>query len=234
MDKLFEKSANLTTRKVALVWYWENKFFSLGSFVTLYSGVLKFSKADERRILFGESLAQFDAVLLAWKEKVRHDLVRPTTMIRKLLKGKTVQAYKGLGKGVGSVKAEEWEPVVPIQPHSEYPSASAAICTASMEHWRASLKEFVGNGTIPAYDAVFPPGIIPRSPIDIPIRYRFETPEIAAQSCGHSRLLGGVHFAPSVPAGFELAKGLGKRAFEQVSTLYAGKIPKTCTRCVRT
>ena len=40
-----------------------------------------------------------------------------------------VEAYAGPGQGVQTMKASEWEPFIRTMPHSEYPSASACLCT---------------------------------------------------------------------------------------------------------
>lgn len=37
-------------------------------------------------------MALHDSVLEAWKEKLRHDLVKPTTLVRHLMEGKKVTA----------------------------------------------------------------------------------------------------------------------------------------------
>lgn len=232
ISELFRRSKNLTTEQVAIAHWWDSKFFSLGSFILYYQGALEFDFDTGIRIGLGEVLAQYDAVMLAWKEKVRHDLVRPTTMIRRLLKGKKVRAFKGFGKGVGVVDAEEWEPIVRVQPHSEFPSASALICKSSLDQLRASLKEIVGiNGTIPPYEADISPFMPGNSPVSETVRVKFNTLESAAKSCGESRLFAGVHFSPSVPAGFELADGIGEKAHQHVADLWAGRVPQGCDRC---
>lgn len=233
LKKLLAETRGLTREKVALAWWWENKFVSLGSFLFVYQASLGYDNNVLNRFLFSEMITQHDAVLVAWKEKRRHDLVRPTTLIRRLLAGKKVRAWRGLDKGVGLVKAEEWEPVVPIQPHSEFPSASAVLCTSTMEHLKISLEEFLGgNKTIPKFKSNTVPGFPEGNPILEEVPIEFATLEDAARSCGDSRLFSGVHFAPSVPAGDQLAKGIGKAAFEHVSDLYAGRVPKNCERCI--
>lgn len=237
IQQLLKRSAKLTTKDVALAFWWENKFVSLGIIIPYYQELLQLDFLASNRLFLGEMLAQHDAILVAWKEKVRHDLVRPPTMIRRLLKGRMVRAYKGFGKGVGMVKAEEWEPVVKVQPHSEFPSASAVICKASADHLELALQEFLGNKTIPAYENTLQPAghplAAPNTPIDVPVKIKFNTLQEAAESCGESRLKGGVHFQASVPAGYELAEGVGEMAYQHMRDLYDGKIPKNCERCIK-
>jgi hypothetical protein len=42
------------------------------------------------------------------------------------------------------------------------------------------------------------------------------------QTCGQSRLWGGMHFTKSVPAGHELCAGIGEKAVEYINQVYAG------------
>lgn len=232
INDLFNQTLKLNDDRVALAYWWENKFVSLGSFIAYYQAVLGLD-ADFTIISgFGEMIAQHDAVLVAWKEKRRHDLVRPTTMIRRFLSGKMVNAYRGFRFGNGMISADEWEPLLQVQPHSEYPSASAVICAASLERLQADLEEIVGpNGTIPLYVTQIPPATIPGNPVKTTVTVRFETLKEAAFSCGESRLYGGVHFEPAVTEGFKLGEGIGKAAFEHAKDLIEGRVPKNCERC---
>lgn len=233
IERLFNRTAGVTPTQITLVYFWENKFFGLGGFLVYYEALLGIPLEDMNRFVLGEFVALHDAVLLAWKEKVRHDLVRPKTLIRRLLKGKVVRAFKSFQEGAGIVKADEWEPLIQTQPHSEFPSASALLCTASLEHLQLQLEKFIGNSSIPAFDSTIQPFTLPFSPVDIPIRLRFRSLEVAAASCGQSRLLAGVHFAPSVPAGHKLGEGLGRIAFNHIEDLWAGRVPENCARCLR-
>lgn len=234
IDGVFERSRELTPQKIATAFWWDNKFVSLGLIAPAYFDLLSVNQTMFSRIFLGEMIAQHDAVLLAWKEKRRHDFVRPSTLIRNVLRGKKVRAFKGVGDGVGLVDAEEWEPVVPIQPHSEYPSASAIICKASLDQLDMSLKKLIlkEGQSLPPFEFNITQFLLPRNPIKEQVTVRFETLRQAARNCGESRLDSGVHFAPSVPAGFKLAKGVGKIAYDHVQDLYNGKVPKNCPRCL--
>ncbi|CDF35158.1 unnamed protein product [Chondrus crispus] len=238
IKKLLRRSVKLTTKKLALVHWWENKFLSLGVIVPYYIGVLQLDSLQANRLFLGEMLAQHDAMVLAWKEKTAHDLVRPTTMMRRLLAGRKIRAYRGFKKGVGMVKAEEWEPAVPVQPHSEYPSASAVLCKVSADQLELALRDMLGNastGIPPLVQTIAPMGqplSAPGTPVDVPVSVRFETLQEAARSCGTSRLDGGVHFEAAVAAGRRLADGVGEKAYQHVKDLYQGRVPEGCERCI--
>lgn len=231
--KLFKLSEQTTAEMIAQVYWWDNKFLSLGTFIDFYRRNMIINDTTTAfRLALGDMMAQHDGILLAWKEKVRHDLVRPTTIIRRLLKGKLVKAFRGVGKGAGLVKAEEWEPVIPVQPHSEFPSASAALCKASLGHLKFALADLFRNTTLPPFQTVLTPFTNPLSPVTTPIPVKFASFDVAIRECGRSRLDGGVHFQPSVSAGFRLTRGIGKEAYLHVSELLAGRVPKNCARCI--
>lgn len=239
IQKLFERSKGLTHEKILRAFWWEAKFLSLGIVVSEYRNAIGFSDQDSFRFLFGDALALHDSVLVAWKEKRRHDLVRPTTLVRHLMKGKKVTAWRGVEEGVGEIDAEEWEPVIPVQPHSEYPSGSAAVCWSAFEHLRAGLEDSVlqPNETIRSFDFILHPEYLtlagPSNPVKRPFRVTFETPEDGARSCGESRLDVGVHFEPSIDAGYDVAKGIGKIAYKHALDLYNGIVPENCDRCIK-
>lgn len=231
--KVFKRSRGLTNDKIRVAYFWENKFRSLGTFLSYYGAALKFTPLDFSRISLGEMIAQHDAVLAAWKEKRRHDVLRPTSAIRRLLTGRVVRAWRPRG-GVGKVKAEEWEPLIPAQSHSEYPSGSAAVCAASFQHLDVALKSMFRNATIPPFVFVLDGKTEPQSGRKRETTVVINGFEEAAASCGESRLDAGVHFEPAVEAGYELVSGIGRLAFEHVTDLVEGRVPKNCRRCVRT
>ena len=233
IEKVFEQSRTLDDERVSLAYWWNNKIISLGLFIGYYDALLGLQRTSFGvKAYFGEMLAQHDAILVAWKEKRRHDLVRPTTMIRRLFSGKMVNAYRGFGKGNGMVPADEWEPLLQVQPHSEYPSGSAILCTASLEKLQLELEDTVGpNGTVPAFEFTVTPAFNPMSPVQKDVTFRFETLKEAALSCGESRLYGGVHFEPAVTEGNKLGEGIGRAAYEHVKDLVEGRVPKNCMRC---
>lgn len=224
----------LSEEQRAVIAFWDNKFFSLASFAFFYARAYGVSQPLLRaRLVLGDMVATHDALLLAWKEKVRHDLVRPTTLVRRLLRGGRVRAWRGAGRGEGGVRAEEWQAAIPVQPHSEFPSASAVLCTAVLEHLQEVLGEVVGgNTTMVPYEVTVTPGVNPLNPARVVVGIRFDSLGEAARSCGVSRLWAGLHFRPAVEAGFTLGKGTGRAAYLHLKDLAEGRVPKNCARCV--
>ncbi|CAD7700367.1 unnamed protein product [Ostreobium quekettii] len=232
---LFETSANLTFEQRFQARWFEFKSLSLGFFVLDHGREFGW-KLDQiaiyTRWFLGEMLAQHDAILLAWKEKVRHDAVRPETVIGTMYKGQRFRAWVDAATGAAEIAAEEWEPLIPTQPHSEYPSGSAAICNASAQHADLLLKELRGE-VRPIAKINLPPGAFGPA-VDFEgraVSLEYETYEDVSRACGMSRLWAGVHFGPSVPAGWALADGVGRAAYEHVRALLNGQMPEYCARC---
>lgn len=88
----------------------------------------------ERFIHFviGLTGAEFDSIIIAWKEKVRYDLIRPTSVIKSL--GDELITTWAPG-GIQEIRAKDFEAYKRVMPHSEYVSGSACIFEA--------LKDFV-------------------------------------------------------------------------------------------
>lgn len=112
--------------------FFDNKFFvrqliqySLQKqFVDLHS--------YQKHLLYsiGLSWAYDDAAILAWTEKVRHDLVRPTTVIQRWGNDKLI-TYGGDPNVMEPVEinARDFQAYIRVMPHSEFPSGSSCLCT---------------------------------------------------------------------------------------------------------
>lgn len=231
IKEYFRASRELTVpQRFAALW-WDNKFFSLGTFLLYYSRVLKMDAFTEEFLFLAEMVAQHDALIVAWKEKLRHDLVRPPTIIRRLMSGKQVKAFVSEEIGVRKIDAGEFEPYVPIQPHSEFPSASAVLCSATMEYLKIGLERFVGEGVkLPNFFLSAPPGRFFTFPFTETVTVNLTLDE-AVTDCAQSRLYAGVHFSPSIKAGVELGRGIGRKSIDQMAALVAGRVPDDCWRC---
>eukprot|EP00803_Ostreobium_quekettii_P011420 evm.model.scf_212.2 EVM.evm.TU.scf_212.2 scf_212:10318-11844(+) len=232
---LFELSANLTFEQRFEARWFEFKALSLGLFIVGHVQEFNWTFDDMgivSRWFLGEMIAQHDAILLAWKEKVRHDAVRPETVIGTMFRGERFTAWVDPATGTTEIAAEDWEPVIPTQPHSEYPSASAAVCNASAQHADLLLRELKGEVT-PVGRFTFEDGsfddVIDMEGRSVTVEY--QTYQDVSEACGLSRLWAGVHFGPSVPAGWALADGVGRAAYEHVRALVDGRKPEHCVRC---
>ena len=101
----------------------------------------------------GLTASEYDAILLAWREKVRHDLVRPTTWIQEEMGEEDFDTYAGPYQGARTIKGKNFEAFVRVMPHSEYVSGSGCICTAMAQFTDAWMEATDGQ--------LAPPGAAP-------------------------------------------------------------------------
>ncbi|GMH42578.1 hypothetical protein BSKO_10497 [Bryopsis sp. KO-2023] len=234
VEDLFEISANLTPKQRFLAGWWDNKIVSLYNIIPFFIKSEKFDREFSSRWFLGNLLAHNDAMIVAWKEKRRIDAVRPETIIENFYKDEEVTAYVPKEGKAKTIKAGDWEPIIPTQPHSEYPSASASLCTAFVGFSELMMKDhmearnldkevpFVFNPS-----PVFSPAAVKEGITEV----RFETLKEAGRSCGESRLWAGNNFGSSISAGEKLAEGIGQKAYDFMNKLTEGEIPETCWWC---
>lgn len=179
----------------------------------------------QRRIMFGFGmlLAEDDGVVLAWTEKVKHDLVRPTTVIQRW--GSDLLTTYGGDRSIMEaveIPARNFEAFVRVMPHAEYPSGSSCLCTIFREYTDGYTQKYYGGKKIdglhygPEGHSVNCGGHIdPSLPQGLACNdesYVFTLKDMSELEhiCGESRLWGGMHFTKSVPAGSELCTGIGE------------------------
>ena len=193
--KAIENTADLTDYKKAIVKFMDNKINISGGVLARVRG--KYGLSLEAQIFYhyGYTSSELDVLLLAWKEKVRHDLIRPTSVVQ-ALGDMEVTSF------AGDHKAKDWVPLVRVMPHTEYPSGSACICTAVSQFVGAFLSDQYGEESIETtwnFDGLDP--------------VTFKNMQELAKTCGESREWGGMHFSKSVPDGIALCDGVGTRGY---------------------
>ena len=190
---------------------------------------------DHLGFIHGLSSAEYDAILLSWREKVRHDLVRPTTVIQRWGSDE-LETYNGDRESTASatIMARDFQAYQRVMPHSEYPSASACLCSSYAEFADAfvasnypdegSLNQIkVGEGGLQVNcEGEFPFAPLVQYGCSDADQYTFESMADLSHQCGQSRLWGGMHFSKSVPAAEELCSGLGQASFDYVEGLQNG------------
>lgn len=182
----------------------EGTFLSLERFVSFVSGYLA---------------AEYDSVVIAWKEKVYHDLIRPTSVIKRFPNDITTWA---LG-GVQTFPAKNFEAYKRVMPHSEYVSGTACLFQSAEDY----IKDYMtGMGLSTTFPVAFPefapgsskvePGVVPAQSITL----QYGSIEEMAAVGSQSRLNGGMHFEDSVPAAKALCQGIGNIAAKGTFDLY--------------
>lgn len=169
--------------------------------------------------LHGFTATELDSIIIAWKEKVHYDLVRPTSVIKDL--GDQLITTWAPG-GIQTFPARDFEAYKRVMPHSEYVSGSACIFEA--------IKDYViGYMVLIGLDSTFPvafdplpagssnvePGLVPATELTLV----YPNIEAMAEAGSQSRLDGGMHFGDSVPAAQELCTGMGTFGVDHVAGL---------------
>jgi hypothetical protein len=169
-------------------------------------------------------VAAFDTGIAVWNEKYQHDAVRPFSAIRHLYADQPVTAWGGPGQGtVTDIPAREWRSYLDTADHPEYPSGSAAFCAAHAE----ASRRFFGSDSLgwavpaPRGFSGIEPGITPGADI---VLGPWDTWTELERECGLSRLWGGVHFMPSIVAGWGLGRQIGARVHAFVQSHLNGVV----------
>ena len=221
VEAVLELSATLTDERKMLV-----EFFDLKARDIILSPTTKDIDDVIEFVQLGFLLhmAQFDAGIVAWQEKLRYDAVRPITAIRHLYGDDPVTAWGGPGRGTVELPAGEWVSYVQNADHSDYPSGTTIFCSAYAQAFRRySGSEEIENFTtvLGAGSSVIEPEVTPARPVTI----EFGTWTEYEQTCGESRLWAGVHFRPSVTASLEIGGAFGDAAYDYWETLIDGTAP---------
>lgn len=220
-------SARLTAKQRFFANWWDNKLFSTAAISSLYERSGMLSRFEVAHQFMGEMLSQHDALIIAWSEKRRHDLIRPRSLVHRLRSGRKFRAWVR-GEGVKRISADHWLPLLDEQPHSEFPSGSAALCTAAFEHTAAYITK--RRGAVKGVKARIPANTYPFQKSATSIS--FDGPGDVARSCVESRMWAGVHFRPALTAGTKIGSGIGNKVHDFITELEEGRVPKACGHCM--
>lgn len=214
-DEVLAISAALTDEQKLKAELFDDKIRSLGFSTLFISTVSGHSVIDFVHYDFLVNVAAFDAGIVVWQEKTKHDTVRPFSAIEWLYGDSEVTAWGGPGAGtVDDLRASEWRPYLITADHPEYPSGSASFCAAHAQASRLFFDSDDLGWTIPmpAGSSLVEPGVTPANPIDL----HFDTWSQFEEECGYSRMWGGVHFEDAVLAGFDVGGEIGNLAYDFV------------------
>jgi hypothetical protein len=179
---------------------------------------------DTVKIFFAVTQAIADAAIATWEAKRFYDYVRPMTAIRYLLRGKTIRAWGGPGKGTVDLPGEAWRsfqvPTFPTPPFPEYTSGHSAFSMAGA----VALRRFTGSDKFGFFYAQTTPlKADPTEPVtDVVLSWQTFTQ--AAQEAGESRLYGGIHFYEGNVAGLDLGAKVGDAAYTKAEKYWLGTI----------
>ncbi|KAK1858814.1 hypothetical protein I4F81_001414 [Pyropia yezoensis] len=214
-----------SVRRRSLVPFFDDKTSSLAPLPPVVAATANLSYPAFVAMEYAANGAIYDSMTAVWGQKLRHDAVRPATLVPRVLGG---------GRGL-----HPFEPTIRTMPHSEYPSASACICRVFTDAVAAfAPRRFPVSRTFEAGHFVDGPGAVadqpsgfrPPPPRVPPSRLTVTWPSLRAlaDDCSASRLWGGLHFPPAVAAGEDLCDGLGDRAVQVVACRAKGIAGNVC------
>lgn len=222
-DEVLKASAELTDEHKMIAELFNNKINSLGFSVLFVTQSQGLSLDEFVHVDFLTNLAAFDGGIVVWNEKTKYDAVRPFSAIHHLYNKKNLTAWGGPGKGtVKNMPGAEWRSYLNTADHPEYPSGSSCFCAAQAE----AMRRFTGTDTLGwvvpqlAGSSQIEPGITPKKTFNI----SFPTWTDFEQTCGISRVYGGVHFNSAVQASKDLCKPIGDTAYDFVKSHIDGAI----------
>lgn len=195
MDQYKKDQIQLMDNKVKVRWVLQN------AVKKAFAETGRMSIQEYMMFLIGISTAEHDAVIQAWKEKVHHDYVRPTTVI-KHWGGDELYTFGGDREETMpmNITARDFEAFVRVMPHGEFPSGSSCLCKAYQEFTDEFLMATKGE-TIENFGNNYN-------------NKTYEDMSELLQICGDSRVWAGLHYPPAVPAGEQICTGLGTLATE--------------------
>lgn len=219
-DEVLTASAALSEERKLLAELFDNKVQSLLGATLSAAESRELSALERVHLLFATHMAAFDAGILAWKEKRRHDAVRPFSAIRQVYGNDAVLAWGGPGEATVSMPASDWRSYLEAASHPEYPSASACVCAAVAQAARMFLKDDDLGFSVhfPSGSSVIEPGFTPRgdTTLTIPTWTDFSS------QCGKSRLWGGVSFRAAIEESQAVCGVFGELAHSYAMSLMSG------------
>jgi hypothetical protein len=203
--------------------HFNSKIRSLGHSLFFIAATRGFNLDQWVEYDFVTSLALWDALVYAWSKKVKFDLVRPVTAIKKLYGDTTISGWGGPGKGVVSLKGREWSSYLYTMPHSEYPSGSTCFCAAFAQVSRRYLGSDAYGYFVdfPVGSSIIEPGVTPSQPVHL----EWATWTDLVNECGKSRKYAGVHFESSIANAKGPCTIVGDRAYNRFLTFLNGTNP---------
>jgi hypothetical protein len=214
VDEVLEASAALTDEQKVTAEFFDNKLVGVGQ-----PPAVAARKRPElgvhgwAQLLLAHSTATFDAVVAIWHQKARYDAVRPVSAVAHVYGSRSVTAWGGVGMGtVDDLPADEWTSYLNVGDHPEYPSGSAAVCSAGAQAVRRFFDDDVLDWRfpIPAGWTQVEAGITPASDLEL----YWPTWTDYVNDCSSSRVWGGVHFTKTQERSVPFGEQFGDLAHE--------------------
>jgi hypothetical protein len=175
---------------------------------------------DDVKLFFAFGNAMFDAGIATIDAKVGWNSVRPEAFIKHNFRGETIDAWGGPGRGTQTIKGEEFQPYLPTSASPEHVSGHSSFSATA-----ATLLRLATGSDAFGYEAIVPANSfkLDRGPAQ-DVRFKWDTFTEAADSCGKSRVYGGIHFWTGDRYGREMGEKVAQKAWRKAQ-VYFGTPP---------
>jgi hypothetical protein len=245
VDQVIAFNASLTPEQKALV-----EFMRDGPRSTGQSGHwLRFAQDVSRRdrqgldqdvkLFFAVANVAMDAFIATWEAKRFYDSSRPFTLVRHYYAGKELTGWRGPGKGVATVLAQDWIPYSPstfiTPPFPGYVSGHSTVSAACAK----LLELFTGSDTFGVTEnrragvlteAAFPCDAIqqrsgqapPKTAQNCEVSLKLPTFTATAEMAGISRVMGGYHIQADNVEGLALGRKVAQFTWPRIQAYFSG------------
>lgn len=245
MDEVIRVNAHLTLEQKAIV-----EFMRDGPRSTGQSGHwLQFAQDVSRRdhykldqdvkLFFAVGNVVFDAFIACWEAKRYYDTSRPYWWARLYYKGQDVEAWAGPGKGMATLKGEQWRPYSPdtfitppfpgyVSGHATASAAAAKVLELLTGSDRYGGVEIRQAGAMTEADASTAQmqSVQGKPAVDVPdsklIRIEMPTFSGTAEMAAMSRLWGGYHIRTDNVEGLKLGRTLAAYSWPRYQAYFDG------------
>lgn len=165
--------------------------------------------------------AVYDALLLAFRDKILYNLARPEQIIKEKFAETTIFTFAGPGEGVQNILGKEFKSFIKTPATAEFPSAHSAMYKAAAEAFEIL---FAGD-VFEKFEIKFAAGsslIEPGTKPEFETTIEFTSFSEIAQAAADSRVGAGVSFPEATMAGQELAAGLADIIYAKATKLIEG------------
>ena len=219
VKEVVELQANLTNEQKALVEFMRDGPSSVqqaGHWLKFALNVSvrdSFTLDEDVKMLLLTQVAAMDAFIACWDTKMYYDYARPYALVHYYFKDKTIKGWGGPGKGMISMKGQDWNPYSPdsflCPPFPAYVSGHSTVSGACSE----VLKLFTGDDHFGIEVKLVPGELTEPGFTGDTIVLSFPTFTETAEKAGSSRVLGGYHIQADNIEGLALGRKVGDEVY---------------------
>ena len=227
VDECIRYNASLTPMQKAIVEFMRDGPRSTGQSGHWLRFAADLSRRDhydldqDAKLFFSVAAICHDTFVACWEAKYVYDSPRPQALVKYYYKGKMIPGWKGYGKGVGMIPAEEWKNYSPYYfvcpPFPSYPSGHSTVSAGAS----TILKLFSGDDYF-GFCAPRVPGAITHEPMDEVVLLELPTFSGTAELAGISRVMGGYHTQADNIAALELGRQCANYSWPKYQAYFDG------------